>query len=128
MSNAVCRFLLDRRRTTGLPVSARSVIIDSSPELAEEDKELASARAVQCVVGLQEDMRSTIRVIRHWFPWISMSDEEHNMKENDSNSQSTPNLSASAVKLIEMANQCDMYVYNRVVNRFQAQLKHIDKS
>ena len=125
MSDAACRQVLGLRQTTGKPLDFQ--VPSDAQVLGEEDAELAYKNAKQCIVGVQEDMQSTYRVLQHWLPWIKMGETEYVGKHNQGKRSGDVQelLRPEIINIIRKANRCDIRLYNKVQKRFQQQLSTI---
>lgn len=123
MSDAACRTMANIKTTAGLE---NPVEISVPPELTYKETQRALENSKQCVIGILERWDDTIRVINHWFPWISF-DNKFDLQLNRgsaSNRYIRPDLYEVTVR----NNLCDMELYNQMLQQFEEQVKIIETS
>jgi hypothetical protein len=131
ISNAACRALSGTRITTGLLYHA-DIVIPSGPDINDDAIDSAIRNSGQCVAGIQEDMKNTMRVLRFWFPWMQISSATNtsanikNQGHYNDIAESIYELRSDIRAVIEDENRCDMKLYNAARLQFSRQLKMID--
>lgn len=127
LKNAFCRTLLNKRTTTGLHPSQ---IMDLPEELTNEDIELAIQHVKESVVGLLEEWEMTLEIIDFWFPWISFSKQEKakqlNQWDRQKQRENKENLNPIILEIILKHNQCDLIVYEAILQRFQQEVEFMN--
>lgn len=127
MSDAACRQILGLRQTTAKPIEYQ--VPSNAEVLSEGGAELAYANAKQCIVGIQEDMKSTYRVLKHWFPWIRMNETEYVARHNRGKRPDVQELlRPDIIRTIQEVNQCDIQLYRKVQRRFYQQVMTMSAS
>lgn len=121
MSDAACRAILNLRATTGL-VNPSS--IEVPPELTAKETQQAINNVKQCVVGVLEEWEDTVRVINHWFPWISF-DNKFGRQLNRGN-KGDKYLRKELMEVTIRNNPCDMALHQAMLEQFELQKKVIN--
>lgn len=121
-SDAVCRQLLNARRTSGQPLTIN--IPDDT--LGEDDALNAFHNAQQCIIGMQDDMDSTYLILKHWFPWIIISDKQHSKVNAGGRPDDAADvLNAHVIRAILSVNTCDALLYHKARERFWQQVEFL---
>lgn len=132
MSNAACRTLSATRLTTG-SLYHEDAVIPNEPEFDHIAMQTALRNSGQCVAGIQEDMRNTMRVLKFWFPWINTTNYPNfsnikNQGHNRDMAEDISELRSDIRAVIEDENQCDMSLYQAAQSQFFRQLEILDSN
>ena len=92
--------------------------------LTREEVLETERRLSQCVIGnVVGRPQETLRVVRHWFPWLNYSaqNDGHRRKTNASVPRASPSYDA-AIDIIRRYNALDLYLYGKAMQIFEAQV------
>jgi hypothetical protein len=107
-NDASCRIIINRK-------------VNGLSELTIEEQSMALDRINHCIIGMYEDWKGTEEVLKHWFPWLSMSDHPMGIHASDIESLST--VRSDLREVLEMMNPCDVKLYDRMWELFQLEMK-----
>ena len=125
MSDAACAAVLGLKFTTG---RAAGQPISLPPEIPSSLYPTARRNLQQCVVGLQERWKDTLRVLDHWFPWIDFSRDPGRRKMSLYTGLETRyTLRAELYSLLVALNPCDMMLYEEMQRLFALQMEVLEQ-
>lgn len=92
-------------------------------ELTEEQIQAALSNVQHAVVGILERWSDSIRVMNHWFPWIDFSSDPNKRRMFlFSGKETWRDLRPDLLQVLLELNQCDMRLYERMLEKFEDQL------
>lgn len=125
MSDAACRAVSGKRVMTGKAYRPDEGM-PLPPPLDQSDTDEALENCRKCIVGIQEDMNSTLAVLRHWFPWMREALEDIppvvNQGHHGDIAENMEHLRPEIRAVIEEMNTCDMELYNVALEQFARQM------
>ena len=136
VADSMCLAALGKRYTTGL--LAEKVLEETGgslpKELSLEDHQHAISNSNQCVIGMLEEWEMSFRMLKYWFPWMSIPVQENNKKSTVDtphlmklykNKENVKTLHPDIREYIESLIPCDMKLYRSMLNRFEKQKSYL---
>jgi len=124
MEDAACRAITNEKMTTGIMIhsNATSSTLPKAKPISASAINQAFNNIKLCVVGIQEEWKQTVQVLKFWYPWIKIEEEKKKMKLY-SNTETIESLRDDLKQLILKYNTCDMKLYEFMLLQFNKQMQ-----
>eukprot|EP01041_Mallomonas_annulata_P011968 gene11968-25071_t len=131
IEDAACRTIANEKHSSGLLVV--ELPNDELPRphpLTETTINKALSNIDKSVIGLLENWKDTVRVLKFWFPWLDVSRDLRVLNDNVKliflQKENLNTLRTDLRKVIEDSNRCDLLLYGKMQSRFREQVQMLE--